>query len=96
MNKTNKTLLLIAILAGLAFLFVFLTQDTKEISDEEIEFKTEFLSDCYEADNALLCNCGYNYILDEIGLEEFKTMSLKYEDTQEAPDVLYSAIASCS
>ena len=106
MNKTNQTLLIIAILAGLAFLFVTFTSKT-EAPKVEVEQKTAvqelyedemeigFVESCFESAPLSQCQCTYDSLMNELGFEGFVDMSTEYSETGILTDKAISIFSSC-
>ena len=106
MNKTNQTLLLIAILAGLGFLFVTFTSET-EAPKVEVEQKTAvqelyendmeiaYVEACFENYTLVQCQCEYDTFISELGFEEFVDMYTEFSVTEKYTDEALSVFKSC-
>jgi len=76
---------------GLATLAVMTLTPTKEVKDTSAitrELKGEFMLGCNDGTNYIFCDCIFEEIVDEMGIEKFATEALRYELSGELSDSL--------
>jgi len=91
----KNTLTIIAIVTGivlgtLAIAITSLTP-TKEVKNTSAitqELKGDFMLGCNDGTNYTFCDCIFEEIVDEMGIEKFATEALRYELSGELSDSL--------
>jgi hypothetical protein len=90
-NKTITVVWGVAVLIAIGVGVYFLTRST--VDDSNI--KSGFMSGCMEEGNYAFCDCSYESIKSQIGVDGLIKFSLEYDRTGVLPKEAYTAIASC-
>ena len=79
------------VLAATAILATTYSTPTKEVKYTSAitqELKGDFMMGCNDGTNYIFCECIFDEIVDEMGIEKFATEALRYELSGEISDSL--------
>jgi hypothetical protein len=95
---TTKQLVLnvavaVAIVGGIGFAIY---QTVKEPETDDSAFRNAFVYACATESNITFCDCTYNEIKKEVGVDGLLSLSAEYDRTGVMPKEGYQAVAKCA
>lgn len=97
-NAIIGAVVAVIVIIGLAVYFT--EQETKNtpVIAENSTFKDDFMSGCTEAGPGFYnyCNCAYNKLEQDLGINGLIKMSIKYDETGVLPSEVLPAMSACA
>lgn len=87
----SSTIIVIGLLAILA---LTITKDEQRKDNSDF-IKTNFMAGCIDDGNYQLCECIYDELQSDLGMEGFIALSLEIDETGDIPKEAYKAVANC-